>query len=317
MYRIRFHGRGGQGMKTASRLLGTALFKSGLEVQDAPKYGAERRGAPMLAFVRADRRPIHERGTVVSPDLVLVADETLFQVPVAGVMAGVKASTVLAIASQKPENVWRDRLKIDSPIYVLPQSEAADDEIPDVSALIAGAAARLTGLVSQEVLRQAVEEEIAPYGPKAVAFNLRAAGEGFGAMAAGEGSVGESLDQGADSYDKPDWIDLDLDLAATAAPNVYAAANSVLVRTGLWRTLRPVLDPENCGKCVWVCGSSCPDGVIGVDANGYPDIDYQHCKGCMICVVQCPRHAFAAIPEQDAAEAAQAAQMAQMEGTAS
>ncbi|MBT7756875.1 MAG: hypothetical protein HN732_06075, partial [Rhodospirillaceae bacterium] len=61
MYRIRFHGRGGQGMKTASRLLGTALFESGLEVQDAPKYGAERRGAPMSAFVRTDRQPIHER----------------------------------------------------------------------------------------------------------------------------------------------------------------------------------------------------------------------------------------------------------------
>lgn len=304
MYRIRFHGRGGQGMKTASRLLGTALFKSGLEVQDAPKYGAERRGAPMSAYVRADRRPIHERGTVVSPDLLLVADETLFQVPTAGVMAGVMATTVLAIASPKPESVWRDRLNIDSPIYVLPRSEAAVDiDIPDVSAQIAGAAARLTGLVSREVLLQAVEEEIAAFGPRAVKLNLRAAREGFEALAAGEGSVREGVDQRADRYDKPEWIDLDLDLAATAAPNVYAAANSVHVRTGLWRTLRPVLDPDMCGKCVWVCGSSCPDGVIGADAGGYPDIDYEHCKGCMICVVQCPRHAFAAIPEQEAAEA--------------
>ena len=46
MFRIRFHGRGGQGMKTASRILGTAFFKTGYEVQDAPRYGAERRGAP-------------------------------------------------------------------------------------------------------------------------------------------------------------------------------------------------------------------------------------------------------------------------------
>ncbi|MEN8711676.1 MAG: 2-oxoacid:acceptor oxidoreductase family protein, partial [Arenicellales bacterium] len=45
MYRIRFHGRGGQGMKTASRILGTAFFLAGYEVQDAPRYGAERRGA--------------------------------------------------------------------------------------------------------------------------------------------------------------------------------------------------------------------------------------------------------------------------------
>ncbi len=43
MYRIRFHGRGGQGMKTASQILGTAFFLEGYEVQDAPRYGAERR----------------------------------------------------------------------------------------------------------------------------------------------------------------------------------------------------------------------------------------------------------------------------------
>ncbi|MBM3226718.1 MAG: hypothetical protein FJZ47_23385 [Candidatus Tectomicrobia bacterium] len=52
MFRIRFHGRGGQGMKTASRILGSAAFHAGYTVQDAPLYGAERRGAPMAAFTR-------------------------------------------------------------------------------------------------------------------------------------------------------------------------------------------------------------------------------------------------------------------------
>jgi pyruvate ferredoxin oxidoreductase gamma subunit len=56
MYRIRFHARGGQGIKTAGRILGSALFLSGFEVQDAPRYGAERRGAPLFAYVRADRK---------------------------------------------------------------------------------------------------------------------------------------------------------------------------------------------------------------------------------------------------------------------
>ena len=55
MYRLRFHGRGGQGMKTAGRILGTAFFLAGFEVQDAPRYGAERRGAPIFAYVRAAR----------------------------------------------------------------------------------------------------------------------------------------------------------------------------------------------------------------------------------------------------------------------
>ena len=66
MFRIRLHGRGGQGIKSASRVLGTAFFHEGFEVQDAPRYGAERRGAPVFAYVRADRQAIHERGVIVA-----------------------------------------------------------------------------------------------------------------------------------------------------------------------------------------------------------------------------------------------------------
>ena len=70
-------------MVTASRVLGTAFFLSGFEVQDAPRYGAERRGAPTFAYVRASRTPIHERGVIRNPDLVVVGDDTLPSVPVA------------------------------------------------------------------------------------------------------------------------------------------------------------------------------------------------------------------------------------------
>jgi pyruvate ferredoxin oxidoreductase gamma subunit len=70
MLRIRFHGRGGQGMKTASRILGSAAFHAGLVVQDSPVYGAERRGAPMAAFTRIARESIHERGAITRPDLI-------------------------------------------------------------------------------------------------------------------------------------------------------------------------------------------------------------------------------------------------------
>ncbi len=70
MYRIRFHGRGGQGMKTASRILGSAFFLEDFEVQDAPRYGAERRGAPIFAYVRAARQLINERGIIRQPDLI-------------------------------------------------------------------------------------------------------------------------------------------------------------------------------------------------------------------------------------------------------
>ncbi|ODS30552.1 MAG: 2-ketoisovalerate ferredoxin reductase subunit gamma/delta [Candidatus Scalindua rubra] len=62
--RIRFHGRGGQGMKTASRIVSTASFLEGFFVQDCPVYGAERRGAPIMAFTRLSKEPILERGII-------------------------------------------------------------------------------------------------------------------------------------------------------------------------------------------------------------------------------------------------------------
>ena len=83
-----------------------------------------------------------------------------------------------------------------------------------------------------------------------------------------------------------------------SAPTIHAAATSVQSRTGLWRTLRPVVDYGRCSRCWWVCSTFCPDGAIAVAADGRPEIDYDHCKGCLICLAQCPPHAIAAVPEQ-------------------
>jgi pyruvate ferredoxin oxidoreductase gamma subunit len=77
--RIRFHGRGGHGVKTASRIVGTAAFLAGYECQDSPIYGAERRGAAVAAFTRISREPILERGMIADPNLIVLADETLLR----------------------------------------------------------------------------------------------------------------------------------------------------------------------------------------------------------------------------------------------
>ena len=112
MYRIRFHGRGGQGLKTASRILGSAFFFEGFEVQDAPRYGAERRGAPIFAYVRASTRPVFERGVIRNPDLVLVADESLVCAPAAGVLQGLDETSLLLIVSTEKVEAWRRRLDL-------------------------------------------------------------------------------------------------------------------------------------------------------------------------------------------------------------
>ena len=69
MIEVRFHGRGGQGVKVASRILGRAGFLSDLQVQDFALFGAERRGAPVVSFTRLSDEPIDQRGYIEGPNL--------------------------------------------------------------------------------------------------------------------------------------------------------------------------------------------------------------------------------------------------------
>jgi pyruvate ferredoxin oxidoreductase gamma subunit len=303
MHRIRFHGRGGQGMKTASRILGTSLFLTGFEVQDAPRYGAERRGAPISAYVRADHEPILERGLIERPDLVVVADDSLVGVPVAGVLHGLAENGVLFIITTHSADEWKNRLgDAISPdkIVVLPPPEGFADDPSLLSACAAGAAACLVGAVSRDLLKEAVAQELAVFPEPIRQANLSRALAAYDVLADLAGMASGSAEGGPAQESEVAWIDLPHDRVRLAAPNIDAGATSVRVRTGLWRTMRPIIDHEKCRKCTWVCGSYCPDGVITIGSDGFPLIDYEHCKGCMICLVQCPTHAIFAVAEAEA-----------------
>lgn len=301
MYRIRLHGRGGQGMKTASRILGTALFLEGYEVQDAPRYGAERRGAPIFAYVRATRQGvINERGIILHPDLVIVADDTLVPVPAAGVMSGITESSIILINTEQPVETWKKRLNLGNQIITLPVAGAEElTELKFIGATCAGAAARLLGVVSRESMVQAIGKELSDMTQERISTNIDKAMDAFDRMSEFQGSVREGHSVTADEYVEPEWIDMPFEDASVSAPVIFSGATSVEVRTGLWRTLRPVIDYDKCKHCWWVCSTFCPDSAINV-TDGIPEIDYDHCKGCMICVAQCPSHAIQAVPEQTA-----------------
>jgi len=303
MYRLRFHGRGGQGMKTASRILGTAFFLADFEVQDAPRYGAERRGAPIFAYVRASRTPINERGVIRRPDLVIVADETLVLIPAAGVLQGITARTVLLISSTEKPGVWQERLNLSGPVLTLPRAAAITDplEMRFIGAACAGAAARLVGVIPRDCLAQAIRDELAHLGETVVARDLDAALGAYDLLEKHAGCVIETPEPSAETYEKPRWIELPFDAANLSAPDIFAPASSAKVPTGLWRTVRPVIDYEHCHRCAWICSTLCPDSTISVNKEGYPEIDYEHCKGCLICMTSCPSHAIRAVPEEEAA----------------
>ncbi len=74
---IRWHGRGGQGAKTAALLLADVAFNTGMFVQGFPEYGPERMGAPITAYNRIGDKPIRVHSNIYNPDYVVVVDETL------------------------------------------------------------------------------------------------------------------------------------------------------------------------------------------------------------------------------------------------
>ena len=302
MYKIRFHGRGGQGIKTAGRFLGTAFFFDGFEVQDAPRYGAERRGAPIFAYVRASRKEINERGIIKSPDLIIVADDSLMPVPAAGILQGATEHTVILINSTENAETWKERLNIPGRVIILPSHEKIKEQagVPFVGAICAGAASRLVGIISRTSLQEAVRNELASFGEDVVGKNVEKALEAFDLMADHSGCVAEGEKVSAETYKSPEWVDMPFEDARISAPAIHAEATSVAVKTGLWRTMRPVIDYNRCNRCWWICSTFCPDSAINLDDENYPRIDYEHCKGCMICVARCPRHVIEAVPEKEA-----------------
>lgn len=101
---IRWHGRGGQGAKTAALLLADVCFSTGAEVQGFPEYGPERMGAPITAYNRISDKPIRVHSNIYEPDYVVVVDETLIED--IDVTAGLKEGGAIIINTAKsPEEV--------------------------------------------------------------------------------------------------------------------------------------------------------------------------------------------------------------------
>lgn len=96
---IRWHGRGGQGAKTAALLLADVAFKTGQYVQGFPEYGPERMGAPITAYNRISKEKIRVHSNIYTPDLVVVVDETLLHS--VDVTAGLKKDGAIIINTPK------------------------------------------------------------------------------------------------------------------------------------------------------------------------------------------------------------------------
>jgi len=140
-------------------------------------------------------------------------------------------------------------------------------------------------------------------GEAVVAQNLKQALAAYDAMQAHAGSVVEGGAIAATDYAMPEWVDLPFEAARIAAPDVFAPGTSVQVNTGVWRTLRPVIDYDLCIAAPGCAARFVRTAPFRCAPTAPPQIDYDHCKGCLICVTVCPPHAIRAVPEREAQQA--------------
>jgi 2-oxoacid:acceptor oxidoreductase gamma subunit (pyruvate/2-ketoisovalerate family) len=158
---IRWHGRGGQGAVTAAMILAEAAYFDGYKgVTAAPFFGAERRGAPVIATTRFGRQPIRTFSLVERPDVVVVLDEALLQV--VDVIAGIQPDGLVLINSPKPPDSmpFSNRINVATTHATRWAKEAGLTVAGQVlfNTTILGGFAKATHLVSMESMEKALAE---------------------------------------------------------------------------------------------------------------------------------------------------------------
>jgi pyruvate ferredoxin oxidoreductase gamma subunit len=170
MLEIRIHGRGGQGAVTAAQLLAISAFYEGKQSQAFPKFGVERRGAPVEAYCRLSDKPIHVRSQVYTPDLLLVLDSSLIEV--VNVTSGLKAGASVIINTSQPIKC-KELLKFN--VFCVDASKVALDifKANIVNTAMLGAFSKATGIVSLNSINKAIEDKFAN-NPKLIELNKKA-----------------------------------------------------------------------------------------------------------------------------------------------
>ena len=180
MEEITIMARGGQGAVTASQILAKAAFKDGFFAQTFPKFGAERRGAPVMAYVRIDKEPISTRSKIYTPNVVIVMDSSLFQVM--NPLQGIKSDGMVIL--NHPDSNKAPSLELEKtaeqPFMVdatrLAHKIYGQTTIPITNVIITGAYCAAKKLVSLE----AVKHVLPDFFPKeTVEKNIMAAELGF------------------------------------------------------------------------------------------------------------------------------------------
>jgi pyruvate ferredoxin oxidoreductase gamma subunit/phenylglyoxylate dehydrogenase gamma subunit len=176
MHEVRIHGRGGQGAVLASAILAQALIEDGKHAVAIPSFGFERRGAPVAAFLKFSDQPIRAMTNVYHPDCIICIDPSVSQV--VDIFAGMKPGGTVVLTTKAPI----EELKLPEHVARVGLCDAVGIALavykrPLTNAIMLGAFARTTGLLSLGALKDALEEM--EFRDAGLTQNLTAAERGF------------------------------------------------------------------------------------------------------------------------------------------
>jgi len=173
---IRWHGRGGQGVKTAATMFAEMAVTEGKYSQGFPEYGPERMGAPVAGYTRISSKPIRLHCTIEAPGTVVVLDETLLDT--GNMIEGIRnGGAVIVNTARSPEEIRAKLGPGDYKAYVVDATKISIEEIgrPIPNTPMVGALIKVTGAIDLKTVEHAIEHKFGrKLGEKGVKGNIRA-----------------------------------------------------------------------------------------------------------------------------------------------
>ncbi len=274
----------------AAQALASAAHQESGYATAFPFFGAERRGAPVLAFTRIDKTRIYRKTQVHEPDFVVILDESL--IDSVNVVDGLKKGGIVIVnTARKPEEV---DVGIDVKLATVDATSVALEVLkqPATNSSILGALAKATGLVTIESIEKGIMEVFGDrLGPKIGEKNAKAARVAYDRTVVGE-SHGHRPLKAAKKW-LPDVNELPMGAAGIVKKTeagMVGPGSFTENKTGSWKVFKPEYDVEKCTMCNF-CWFYCPEGCIYRKGEKM-EFDMDYCKGCGICANECPVEAI-------------------------
>ena len=166
MIEVRFHGRGGQGAVTSAELVALTAIEEGKYAQAFPSFGPERRGAPVLAFLRVDDKPIRLREKVYEPNVVVVLDPTVMNIT--KIDDGLQDGGLIVVNSAKSVDELRKEYGFTHKVAAVDASKIAQETLglPITNTVMLGALIKASGIVEHDSIRGPLTKRFGPIAPK-------------------------------------------------------------------------------------------------------------------------------------------------------